>query len=307
MAHAVQQSKAGYFLPPEVFPPFEDVVSIDQAVLDHWLEQTTIDPVLARIWHLQGGWKIRDRVLLSDWMIWVRSGAVMLETDGTRRSETIRAGELFVLPAGVLHEAGLIGPGPVELVSVHFRARLFTEMSLLELVGLKGLFRCAADSPIGDAMQSLCREDAVRAPGFLGAMRAEILRVLLYLLRHHGRSLNRHMSRVRYDHLIRLQPVLKVIESQLASTSLSVPGLADELAVSESYLRRLFRMTFGIPPAQYIQRRRIERAGQLLQDTRLGVKEVSRLSGFNEEHFFMHVFRKWTRQTPTEFRRRHSI
>jgi len=307
MAVPVNHGNAGAFLLADAFLPFADVVFIDHAVLDHWLEQTTIDPILARVWRLQEGWTIPERILLVDWLVWVSSGVITLQLDRKRRRHTVSAGELFVLPAGVPHEASLSGSGPVELISVHFRARLFTEMSLLELVGMNGVFPCAPDAPVAAAMQTLCREDAVRAPGFRASMRSEITRILLHLLRHHGAAFSRHMSGVKYEHLTRLQPVLKLIESQLALPELSVPRLADELAVSESYLRRLFRTTFGIPPAQYIQRRRIERAGQLLHDTQLGVKEVSRLSGFNEEHFFMRVFRKWTRQTPTEFRRRHTI
>jgi two-component system response regulator YesN len=47
---------------------------------------------------------------------------------------------------------------------------------------------------------------------------------------------------------------------------------------------------------------RIERAGDLLADPGLSVKEVARRSGFESPYYFSRLFRKVTGRTPSEFR-----
>ncbi|WP_158289534.1 AraC family transcriptional regulator [Paenibacillus flagellatus] len=78
--------------------------------------------------------------------------------------------------------------------------------------------------------------------------------------------------------------------------------LADAAHVSPEHLIRLFRQYEGVSPMHYLWRFRVERSGELLRGTGLGVQEVALASGFKNGHHFARLFRRTTGMTPTEYR-----
>ncbi len=64
------------------------------------------------------------------------------------------------------------------------------------------------------------------------------------------------------------------------------------------------RLPFGRPsPNDYLQRLRVETAQGLLLETDLAVTAVAGEVGFDTSQYFAAVFKKYTGQTPTAFRR----
>ena len=59
---------------------------------------------------------------------------------------------------------------------------------------------------------------------------------------------------------------------------LDVPALARVAYVSSAHFSRQFRATFGETPHRYLQRRRVERAMELLRETERPVTEIYTLS-----------------------------
>lgn len=62
----------------------------------------------------------------------------------------------------------------------------------------------------------------------------------------------------------------------------------------------------GIGIKQQINKFRISRAEYLLSNTSLTVQEISSQIGFNDEKYFMRLFRKNTNSTPSEYRKLYS-
>jgi len=85
---------------------------------------------------------------------------------------------------------------------------------------------------------------------------------------------------------------------------LDLEGLAAVACLSKFYFLRLFRTTYGTTPAEYVSRRRIERAQDLLRNTNLTVTEVCHTVGFTSLGSFSSRFRAVVGETPSEFQRR---
>jgi AraC-like DNA-binding protein len=83
---------------------------------------------------------------------------------------------------------------------------------------------------------------------------------------------------------------------------ISVGQMADAAGMSESYFRRFFHSEVGFSPADYVIRKRIERARDLLIHSSRSVTGIAIELGFSTPAYFAAVFRKHTGQTPTEFR-----
>ncbi len=85
---------------------------------------------------------------------------------------------------------------------------------------------------------------------------------------------------------------------------LDVPGLAAVAHVSPSHFARQFRATFGETPHRYLQRRRVERAMELLRATDRPVTEVCLDVGFHSLGTFSRTFRAIVGESPSAYRAR---
>ncbi|RAU96400.1 response regulator [Paenibacillus sp. YN15] len=96
----------------------------------------------------------------------------------------------------------------------------------------------------------------------------------------------------------------QIVGEQLGNPELSLQWISREvLYVNEDYLGKLFSRESGVRFSQYVLKRRMELAMELLR-TRADLKvyDISRISGFPEDaQYFSKVFKKHTGMTPTEY------
>jgi AraC family transcriptional regulator len=78
--------------------------------------------------------------------------------------------------------------------------------------------------------------------------------------------------------------------------------VARTACVSPYHFHRLFREVFGETPNQYLQRKRLERARDLLKNTDRGVTEISLDVGFESSTSFSALFRRTFGYSPREYR-----
>ncbi|MDQ0322749.1 AraC-like DNA-binding protein/mannose-6-phosphate isomerase-like protein (cupin superfamily) [Pararhizobium capsulatum DSM 1112] len=99
-----------------------------------------------------------------------------------------------------------------------------------------------------------------------------------------------------------MQHVIDHISANLEKP-LSVETLADVSGLSRAHFSRVFTTSEGIPPAEFVLRKRLQRATKLLTKAAdLSVKEVAVMSGFEDPNYFAKVFRRYFGASPTEFR-----
>jgi len=96
--------------------------------------------------------------------------------------------------------------------------------------------------------------------------------------------------------------IFEFIESNL-SESLRLSDLAEIAGLSPFHLSRAFKSAVGLSPHQYLLERRIVRARELLQETRLGLAEIAYSVGFSSQAHFTDVFRKRLNVTPGAYRK----
>ena len=87
------------------------------------------------------------------------------------------------------------------------------------------------------------------------------------------------------------------------SDDLTVEQLADLAGFSKFHFERLFKSYMGISCYQYITKRRILMAKELLGDTDLSVMDIALRSGFFSLSTFNRVFKDVNGCSPTEFRK----
>ncbi len=84
---------------------------------------------------------------------------------------------------------------------------------------------------------------------------------------------------------------------------LDLTALASAAGVSKYHFLRCFAAEYGETPMQYVIRRRIERASDLLRATNLTVTEVCNLVGYSSLGSFSAKFRELVGMTPSEYQK----
>ena len=84
----------------------------------------------------------------------------------------------------------------------------------------------------------------------------------------------------------------------------SIVALARECGLSESHFARAFKTTTGLAPHQWLTRKRIAHARELLAQTSLDLAEIACACGFVDQSHFSRVFAQAEKQSPGRWRRR---
>jgi AraC family transcriptional regulator len=99
-----------------------------------------------------------------------------------------------------------------------------------------------------------------------------------------------------------LRRIEEYVEENLA-TSLSLQQLAQQVEMNVYCFVRAFKRSTGLPPHQYVVRRRLERAKFLLLDPEASIADIALRCGFATQSHLTAAFSRLTNVTPGEYRR----
>lgn len=97
--------------------------------------------------------------------------------------------------------------------------------------------------------------------------------------------------------------VLTYIDKHIENEGLQLDSLASLIGLSLSRFKARFKKEVGTPPAEYLMRRKVDRATQLLLSNNLSVTEISTKLGFSSSQYFATVYKRFTGQIPSDVRR----
>lgn len=87
---------------------------------------------------------------------------------------------------------------------------------------------------------------------------------------------------------------------------ISKRDLASHVGVSQQYLNRLFRQTFGMNATEYINQKKLELSLTYLHNTDYSIEQIATLSGFGSIQAYDKIFRKQYKNSPSKFRSENS-
>lgn len=94
----------------------------------------------------------------------------------------------------------------------------------------------------------------------------------------------------------------QMIEANM-SPDLGIVDLARECRLSPKHFARAFRRTFGVPPYQWLQERRVDRAKKLLRENEMPLLSIAESCGFTSQSHFTRVFTTIVGASPGAWRR----
>ncbi|MFH0070760.1 helix-turn-helix domain-containing protein [Peribacillus sp. NPDC056705] len=189
--------------------------------------------------------------------------------------------------------------GEAELGLLSKRNRLRSEKNLM-ITGIALVCRAAIEGGLNDETAFTLSDFYIQQLEDLGSLKA-ILKltegaIIDFTNRVHQLNKEKYSATITacqhyiYDHLY---------------DDITLDYLAQMCRLSPNYLSSLFKKEVGKPISEYIQRQRVDEAKKLLLLTNYSISDIGTWLNFNDQSYFIKIFKKYTGLTPRQFRNDH--
>lgn len=106
----------------------------------------------------------------------------------------------------------------------------------------------------------------------------------------------------------KIRPAIDFINRNFSrpKEELATGALADMCGISSSYLKQLFIRKFSLSPKQYILKRKMDYACELLLSGYYSVASVADSLSYENVYYFSRAFKKMTGTSPTEYQKKYT-
>ncbi len=210
----------------------------------------------------------------------------------------LKAGDLFLLFPGEWHTYHPTGKNGWKSYWIGFKGKNVDDRVKAGFLSVdKPIYHVGFSADIIRLYEEAYKRAQEEAP-YLQQILAGIVNHLVGLMYALERSMELSKDHTRVD-MINLAR-LRIRES--LEVDLTIQQVAEELGVSYSNFRKLFKEFTGISPALYQQDLRLQRAKELLATTTLSIKEIAYRLRFESPDYFSSKFKIKTGKKPSEFR-----
>jgi AraC family transcriptional regulator len=224
------------------------------------------------------------------------------QSQGKTGNKMIGSGSIIVVSRGT--EDSVSFPKPVKRILLNLEPKLLQQVSPdndtgrdVELIEQWGV----ADPQIEYVLRALEADLEASVPA--GRLFGESLlcAIAAHLQRSYGVFPPRDAKLGNGIPRARLDRVIEYIEANL-DREIALSALAETAGMSAHYFAELFKRSVHVSPHQYVLRRRIARARNLLNDPKITIFEAAVRSGFSDQSHFTKIFRRIVGVTPAAYR-----
>ncbi|MHA6529077.1 helix-turn-helix domain-containing protein [Paenibacillus sp. BAC0078] len=259
-----------------------------------------------------------ERRLYDFELLYVCQGAAATTMLGQRH--ILEAGQLILLPSGVLHQNEALAAPFTRFLGIHFdyfgELDIQTDADMVvnesAVQSTKFAVEACAESmtplsvspiytpplPCIQLMEQLVDEFTMRLTGYELVCRALLLNILAYLLRSPASALTSSHS----EHSSKIAEIISLIEAS-PGASWTNKNISEKLHMSIDHTAKLFRQIAGKPPGEFVQTIRHREARRLLRETELSIEQVGEAAGYPDIHYFSRIFRRLEGIPPREYRK----
>ena len=99
-----------------------------------------------------------------------------------------------------------------------------------------------------------------------------------------------------------IKQVIKYVDDHFSEQDLSLSSLSDQVYLTPAYLGKAFAEYNGMNFTDYLARKRMQKAAELLENTELTVQKISERVGIISTNYFYSLFKKHYHMTPMHYR-----
>ncbi|MCT4597979.1 MAG: AraC family transcriptional regulator [Vallitalea sp.] len=151
---------------------------------------------------------------------------------------------------------------------------------------------------INDIVAKLLDELDVKATGWNYIVKGLLIRLLNILIYSYKDQLST-FSKNQFNKLL-FQQISQYISENYSTITLN--ELINKFHYNVDYYNRLIKRNCGLTYTQYVRKIRLEKAKELLVETKLPIEQISLLIGYENKGYFYSIFKKYEGITPKNYR-----
>lgn len=222
----------------------------------------------------------------------------------------IRDGDILLINPYIMHTAYRLAPGFYERYYINIATGLVWQAlqrlgleSVQKQIGASAHLLLNTGASLNLQMQSrfeVIYHQFTRHPAFWQERMAGEMALLLGDIEEHCQT--SQAPGIRQINETSLNKILAYIDDHLHA-QISLEDLEQQFYVTRFHICRLFRKETGLTFSQYVNRKKIIIAQQILNNSTASVTEACQASGFHHLQYFTKVFKEVTQLTPSEYQR----
>ncbi len=246
---------------------------------------------------------ISEHKQVCDEISYIISGNGYFVSDG--ESAPIKAGEIHYIKKGSTHYIKAGDKENLRYMCIGYLPDMSNEINikLYAEIGDKKNFIISDDGNIKALSELLIRELYTWDDQSKGAVDRYISQIIVTLYRIlHGEkgSLQGEFLGEKSSNSV-MYNLLRHIDREYIRIK-TVKEIADELSYNENYISHLFKEKMGVTVKEYLMKKKISYAGELLKTSNLSVEDVSDALNFSSSHSFRRAFKQYMGCTPSEYK-----
>ncbi|WP_053005869.1 AraC family transcriptional regulator [Kiloniella spongiae] len=255
-------------------------------------------------WHNDGGYAVYEKASHHTLSYYLQGGKGTRRHNGERSLGKGHPGAVCIMPAGVRSEWSI--EAPFKFMHLYFDQAEFDHIALESygidpnLVELEDV-AFQSDPVIEQLFRQVILPLDWQNPADRMSLSHAGQLLVQHLFRHYSNK-NAEPTFVRGG----LSPfVIKRVKDYIEEAldqGLVIEDLAAVAELSPFHFTRMFQLTMGVSPHQYVLLRRVERAKDLLGDTHNTLSAIALQCGFSSQSHLTTRFRRATGLTPSKFR-----
>ena len=103
-----------------------------------------------------------------------------------------------------------------------------------------------------------------------------------------------------------MQRLLKFLDTRIGDENLKIEELAEAVNMGRTVFYGKIKTLVGMSPSDFLRRLRLQRAQELISNSRMSFSQIAFAVGFSDPKYFTKCFKKETGMTPSEFRNKNS-
>lgn len=244
------------------------------------------------------GHVVNDRLLQDYVIVYCIDGQGWLELKD--KVYTIKSGDLFVCPPGIVHSYGADGKDPWTKYWIHFRGN--NADAFANLLGV------TAVSPVIHVGENIklqsCFQDVLHVlkTGYSHSnliLATTCLTSICGYINH--QRLNNGLAKKSG---INIDTLIHYMVDNL-NTNLDLEQLSEYTNMSRYHFTKLFKEKTGYSPIDYYIRLKMQKACELLELSNIKIVDISEALGYSNQYYFSLTFKRIIGKSPLEYRKLH--
>ena len=261
-----------------------------------------------------------NRFIFDFELIYIENGTVQLEIENQVFNCT--KGDIIFLKPGIQHKLSAVGN--VEQPHIHFDF-VMDEYSDKIYIPLENDINNVSQEQKKWIRSDYLKENNISIPYVLKLNKAMIIRDLLYkIIEEYNYPTPHSVNIISYLTIKLITELFKCYDEQSNSfynkhkdlfdrivryvyqnseRMISLDELSEYALISKYYLIKIFKKAFNKSPYQYIYEVKIKKAKELIQFTKMSLKEIAYKMGFDNQQAFCRWFQNYDGKSPNLYRK----